>query len=475
MLGIEPAARLRLVLPRAELDRAVVECQAHPGAVASRPWLAHGPLTWQPEGDHLQALAGPFSPGPVGRAPASAEASASDGAVVLAMLPAAATPPANATAWEAWMQAHAPGFRLASPVLDPALAVLWLRADGLALAACRHHGWPGGRLWRPVDELQLPGAEMLLLTVNGQAQVALPPDYEGGRYSRLAGALGPSVLARLQRSRIALVGLGRTGSTLASSLARMGVGLQMFDPDLIEPHNLDGDLPPLLEGRSKAEGAVRQVRGLMRPGAPIDARVLPVASPVAGTLLAGADVVISCVDNDAARLWASAWALALAKPHLDIATGLHPHGAEADLRLLPPGTGCLACRGGFAQQARLAAEGAALLPEPTPADFRQQRQGSLRSWGVLSAHAGLRMLERMYAGTVSHALFRRLAETATGGFTVQDEIGDAAGPARCSMCTAFAGRGLRAVTCRRLDEALKAMPAPHMRRGASQIGLDLQS
>ena len=151
------------------------------------------------------------------------------------------------------------------------------------------------------------------------------------------------------------------------------------------------------------------------------------------------------VDNDAARLWANAWALATLKPLLVVATGLHPHGAEADLHLLPPGSGCLACCGGFAQAAELPAQLALPGPVPTPNDFRQQRAGSLRSWGVMSAHAGLRLMEHLVAGRIGHALMRRLAETATGGLQVQDWAPTEHHRLACPVCQRLAGAGLGAV------------------------------
>jgi hypothetical protein len=482
--GGEP--RLTLVLPRATLDALIVRALTEGGRSQdsdAAPWLAHAPLTFQPIPDGLAVLPGLFRTGPVVRSDDSRTPPA-DGVVVLAIARSGHVPLSGGIACEAWMREHAPGFRLGTSAVNPALAVIWLRIDGAVAAACRRTDWPDlskwgddaplrQSRWRAFDAIALPGAAMIDLRLHasqeaiasvepgdGTDAVAREPDKSDesdSRYSRLAGALGAAVLQRMQRSRIAVIGLGRTGSTLAHSLARMGVSLQLFDPDLIEPHNLDGDLPPLLEGRSKAEGVQRFVRGLMRPGAQIDARVLAVASPVAGPLLAGCDVIVSCVDNDAARLRASAWALALHKPHLDIATGLHAHGAEADLRLLPPGTGCLVCRGGLAQAEQLAPQWANPLPPPTPADFRLQRAGSLRSWAVLSAHAGLRMLEAMYARRIGHALFRRLAETEDGGLLVRDTVSAGTTAIGCDFCDSLSGRGSRGVDEQRLARIVETI------------------
>ncbi|MFM7350114.1 MAG: ThiF family adenylyltransferase [Erythrobacter sp.] len=491
------------MLPRATLDALIVRALSEGGrsqASDAAPWLAHAPLTFQPIPDGLAVLPGLFRAGPVVRGD-DARTPPADGVVVLAIAGPGHRPPSGGIAWEAWMREHAPGFRLGTSAVNPALAVIWLRTDGAVAAGCRRTDWTAGAAWdeaawlppsrwRAFDAISLPGAAMIHLRLgpehappSGTRQAiaydrpshnAHPPaveaDESGSRYSRLAGALGAAVLERMQHSRIAVIGLGRTGSTLAHSLARMGVSLQLFDPDLIEPHNLDGDLPPLLEGRSKAEGVQRFVRGLLRPGAQIDARVLAVASPVAGPLLAACDVIVSCVDNDAARLRASVWALALHKPHLDIATGLHAHGAEADLRLLPPGTGCLVCLGGLAQAEQLAAQWASAAPPPTPADFRLQRAGSLQSWGVLSAHAGLRMLEAMYAGRIGHALFRRLAETEEGGLAVRDTVSAAVAEGGCGFCDSLSGRGTRGVDEKRLASIVNKLTHGRTTGSASLAG-----
>lgn len=422
-------------------------------------------------------------------------ASQAAGAGMASPLPAEAVQ----QAWSAFFARAAPEYRLACTALMPDLVLLWLRRDGLlrlgfrpgdawaALQAGRatpptrhHHGW------QALQRLDLPGADLLSLDLgpdtdtgididpvthrspllappaarlSGAAQLVAHGDHTStpsasestpepdteGRFSRQAGALGLGVLQRLQRSRIALVGSGRIGSALAHSLVRMGCSLLVIEPDTMSAHSLDGDLAPLHEGRPKVQALKHQLRGLLRPGATLDVRMLPVASPAAGTLLADADLVLCCVDNDAARLWTNAWALALLKPLLTIATAVTPQGAEAELRLLPPATGCLSCCGGFAQVRELATQLALPGPVPTPADFRQQRAGSLRSWNMIAAHAGLRLLEHLAAGRVRGALFRRLIETPDGGLQVQDWSPQPARRDHCPLCRRLGGAGLAAV------------------------------
>ena len=442
-----------LVLPRAALDAAVAQAWPLAGAAAVSTFIAHGPLALHSDWGDTVALVGALRTGGFRREQGAVRQT--KGVALLACATAADQPPAGPAEWEAWLGRHASGFRLAAHTANPVLAVLWLRPDGMAAAACRLPPGPdrGGAQWYPIAGLRLPGAGMHLIKLPAAWQAGVPngvtpqaalaaPDADAdadaeigpaapGRYSRLAAALGDDVLARLQASRIAVVGTGRIGSAVAHSLARMGASLLLLDPDVMEDHNLDGDLPPLHEGRPKVQAMVRLLRGLVRPGAVVDARVLPIASPAAGALLAGADVVLCCVDNDAARLWANAWALALLKPFVDIATDVHAHGAEADIRCLPPGTGCLACVGGFAQRGLLLQQLQSAQPPATPADVRQQRRGSLRSWGQISEHLGLRLVEQLYAGQLDRALHRRVNETVDGGLVVRGVQPAAGRPGAC--------------------------------------------
>jgi len=134
-----------------------------------------------------------------------------------------------------------------------------------------------------------------------------------------------------------------------------------------------------------------------------------------------------------------------------VATTVHERGAEADLRLLPAGTGCLACVGGYAQASELLQQLAQPGAVPTPADFRQQRRGSLRSWSALAAHLGQRLLEQHLLRPGGGALFRQLLETPQGGLDVRDwRPADEARLRGCPYCQQLQGAGQAAVTPQRL-------------------------
>lgn len=476
----------------AEGDLAALVRTRPPSATADGPPLLHwAPATRQPQSHQQNWLAGPVRPLPA----------ATQGRPLLAGEPADATllvwaaPDTAGTraSWpdqpavlDGWLRRHAPGWPLLCAGQARHLLVLLLRADGTAWGAWR--ALQGGAPWQVLDSVQLPGNRMLHVPLVPTAAPAGPSAWHddpedpseapADRYSRLRGALGADTLRRLQGLVFALVGAGRTGSVLAHTLVRMGARVLLLDPDQVELHNLDGDVLPQHEGLAKTDAVARTLRPLLRPGAWMDPRRLDIAAPVSGLLLARADVVLSCVDDDRARLWVAAWCAALLKPLLDIGVSVQAAGVAgvgglvgglsggrqlgADLRLTLPGheagAACLACLGGFTDPLRLPT-GEAGDQVLSQGDFRQQRAGSLRSWSVASAHLGLRLLEGLVAGMRPGSLFRQLTEDASGRLTVRDQLPVAGARQRCPVCSRFTARGRAAVTAAAVHDAARALRA----------------
>ncbi|HHW62062.1 MAG TPA: tRNA threonylcarbamoyladenosine dehydratase [Syntrophomonadaceae bacterium] len=64
--------------------------------------------------------------------------------------------------------------------------------------------------------------------------------------TRTRALLGDQAMEKLQRSRVAVIGLGGVGSYAAEALVRCGVGnMLLVDPDRIEASNLNRQLPAL--------------------------------------------------------------------------------------------------------------------------------------------------------------------------------------------------------------------------------------
>jgi hypothetical protein len=308
----------------------------------------------------------------------------------------------------------------------------------------------------PVEAMQVVGAGMHRLAAVDfaalPAHTVTPADAE--RWSRLIGALGGAeVWQRLRSLRYGLIGAGRTGSLIAETLGKYGVRhLSLLDPDALELHNLDAmdavtahDL-----GRYKVEALAENLHRDL-PHVQITTAPHSVLTSEAAQLAKTADVLICCVDDDAARLATGALACCYTKPLLDIGSGIFreaspqpgqhaapgPRRMGADVRLIVPGDGCLLCWGGVAQprdavqrwRTAATAPGVPLPRRP----WQTERAGSLRSLNAVAAHLGLRLLEDLVAGRVSQSAWVRF-EVDDRGMPALHTL-----PARRRLSCAFCG------------------------------------
>jgi molybdopterin/thiamine biosynthesis adenylyltransferase len=153
------------------------------------------------------------------------------------------------------------------------------------------------------------------------------------------------VQARLKDARIAVLGLGGTGSAVASSLVAAGVGdLHCVDFDRIEPGNLTRQLLYTEDdiGASKVDVAVERLRR-MNSFATVSGEDLKVCGEAdIARLMCGRDLLVLCADQPlhAIRDWANRAALRTRTPWLIAQYA----GPMAVLGLFVPGrTGCYAC------------------------------------------------------------------------------------------------------------------------------------
>ncbi len=154
--------------------------------------------------------------------------------------------------------------------------------------------------------------------------------------------LGREADEALRGKRVAILGLGATGSVQAAWLARAGVGhLTLIDRDLVELSNLqrqilftEGDL-----GAPKAEAAAAHLREA-NPEPQVRAVVADLTSGNARDLLSGFDLICDGTDNFEARFLLNDVAILTGTPW--IYTGAI--GGEGVIwPLQPPHTPCLRC------------------------------------------------------------------------------------------------------------------------------------
>lgn len=239
------------------------------------------------------------------------------------------------------------------------------------------------------------------------------------RWSRAIGALGEEAWRRFISLRYGIIGVGRTGSLISASLARMGVAhLSLIDPDLVEIHNLDAmDAVNAQDvGKPKVEAVAAHLRRVVDP---LSVFSFPESVLSAGgiRLIKEADILICCVDNDAVRLAVGGFASIYAKPFLDIGTGIFDFNRSsrernleigADIRLILPAEGCLLCWGGVANRDALGLTANRDPRAQRRTDWRHTRAGSLRSLNQVAAHLGIGLLESLIIGKLTESKWLRL-------------------------------------------------------------------
>ena len=334
-------------------------------------------------------------------------------------------------AWEAWLREQR---------IDAAstLGLVAVTPAGEAI------GWVHGETWQPIGGFNWPGTgmERLSVRVSGKDEGDEPTS---ARDSRLAGALSPPVLSRLRGLEFAVVGVSRAGSLVAHSLARWGVRrLALIDPDLVEPHNADaGEFDPELdEGRPKVAAAAKSLLRLPPAGRQVHQIHQPLLAPLAFSAARMADVIITCVDDDGARLTASVLAASHLRVHLDIGVQVSVdsagrRSAGADIRLVLPEAApwCLACLGGFAQADSLRRL-AGFDKTPAP-EWNRLRAGSLRTVNQIAVHLGLRLIERLVSGEITRSTWLRYEDNPVP--TLREIV--LRRPWNCDLCGRFLGIG----------------------------------
>lgn len=166
------------------------------------------------------------------------------------------------------------------------------------------------------------------------------------RYSRqvLFRGIGAAGQRRLQESRVAIVGCGATGSSVAQLLARSGVGtLRIIDRDYVEPSNLQRqalfDESDAAESLPKAIAAAKKIAAF-NSEIVVEAQVADLAPANIGRLLDGMQLVLDGTDNFETRYLINDYAVQKSLPWIYAAAV----GSYAvTLNVLPGESACLAC------------------------------------------------------------------------------------------------------------------------------------
>jgi hypothetical protein len=228
----------------------------------------------------------------------------------------------------------------------------------------------------------------------------------------------------------------------AFQFAGLGVPrLLLCDPDSIEIHQVDA-MQGVTEadlGRKKvealAERLVLQRSDLFVQGlacSATDARVVE--------RLRCANLLVTCTDSDPPRLSAALVAHHLLKIHLEIGTGVTADESgerliAADVRIIVPGQGCIACIGALSNQEEarheLLAPPGTLRRERTQA-WRDQRAGSLVTINALAVSVGVQLWLDLLGGQLRGSHWSRLRWHPGHGLEIHG--GAVAGNPDCELC-----------------------------------------
>lgn len=166
------------------------------------------------------------------------------------------------------------------------------------------------------------------------------------RYSRqvLFSPIGTEGQKKLTESRVTIVGCGATGSALASSLARSGVGtLRIIDRDYVEPSNLQRqslfDEEDARESLPKAIAAARQI-ARFNSQIIVEPQVADLTPANIESLLGGAHLILDGTDNFETRYLLNDFAVKNAITWI-YAAAVGSYGVT--MNILPGQTACLAC------------------------------------------------------------------------------------------------------------------------------------
>lgn len=173
-------------------------------------------------------------------------------------------------------------------------------------------------------------------------------------YDRQVRAFGEGGQARLASVRVAIIGLGGTGSVVAQQLAHLGVlKFVLVDPDAIEATNLNrvagaklGDV-----GSPKVEVAAQHIASI-NPSAQSIAIIGDVTEDELARTLTGTDFIFCCTDSMGSRAVLNQLAYQYFIPCIDMGVGVGVGTNEGGIeyisgrvQMLSPGLPCLVCTG----------------------------------------------------------------------------------------------------------------------------------
>ncbi|MBS0162582.1 MAG: ThiF family adenylyltransferase [Nitrospira sp.] len=172
------------------------------------------------------------------------------------------------------------------------------------------------------------------------------------RWDRQIRAFGSAGQAAIQRTKVAIVGLGGTGSIVAQELAYLGVAdFTLVDHDVADETNLNRLVGATQDnvGQHKVEVAQKMISNV-NPSAKIQVIAGDVANIDVARSLVGCDAIFSCTDSHASRAILNQLAYQFLTPLFDVGVGIVVKNGDIThvtgrIQMASPGLPCLICAG----------------------------------------------------------------------------------------------------------------------------------
>ena len=232
------------------------------------------------------------------------------------------------------------------------MALVWGQSENGYEGRCLA---PDGSLYATVDEVRVVGKSGIKWLRQFRNQ-STPENGEplSGRFHRQVEFLGESGQRRIQRTSLAVCGVGGLGSFVVACAKGLGFReITLIDPDVLDESNLNrfqgGTAADV--GRPKVD-VVSDAIKLFDPAIKVNTVCTGVEDPEARKAIVSADFIINCLDDDGARIEVQILAALHLKPLLDLGSGIilaegtrtvQEMGGQAVLYY--PGGPCLFCQG----------------------------------------------------------------------------------------------------------------------------------
>jgi len=173
-----------------------------------------------------------------------------------------------------------------------------------------------------------------------------------GRWDRQVRAFGEQGQVAIRRARVAIVGVGGTGSIAAEQLAHLGVShFLLVDPDVVDETNLNRLVGTTVEdvGTKKTTAIERYIRRI-NPDASVNAIARDVTDLDVANALTEVDAIFGCTDSHASRAILNQLAYQYYVPLFDVGVGIVARqgritNISGRTQMASPGLPCLVCSG----------------------------------------------------------------------------------------------------------------------------------